>query len=737
MNSHQQDMKKHFKLYKAGKLWLVTALASAGFMVTGHHQVKADTTDQAGTKIVRKLNNTNNGSNDSSQTVSNNETNNTSTTLNNVYVQSATSQNNGNSSNVAQTGVNTSNSNDANNRTNTINSSDSNNVNSTDDSQSSLTNKNVEYTQNGQWYLKDANGNTLNGWQKLNDGRTVYYQTNDNTMVHGEKDIDGDWYHFNEVSGAMSTGFTQLADGRLVYYDPSNGKMVHSPQLTVNNHQYTVNQQIGAVRTGWNNYNDHEYYIHNDGTYASGEEKITGNWYYFNPDQGDVMSTGFTTLPDGREVYYQLDNGHMVHGEKKISGNWYHFDEVTGQVSTGLLKLKDGRTVYYDDEGRMLYGERVVNGNHYFFDYTDGHMITGLFYNKDKQGLQYYDQDGIRHHGEVTIDGKVYNFATREDLLLSDKTGEQSINGNWYFFNDNGSVATGLVALRDGRTVYYSPDTAQMVHGEVKLNGKWHFFDYGDGHEHKNEFAQLHDGRTTYYDNNGNMVYGEKAVNGHWYFFDKSNGKMATGFTWLPDGRVVYYDNLGHMLYSWQKINGVQYYFDRQTGNMARGHVSIDGHNHTFDNLGHLDEWGWPFPNVGEGHFMGSQLFGVNPGGEFRMNGFHDGLDFGSADHPGSEVHAIHSGKVTQIGYAGGLDNYVLVDTGEYLIVYQEAFASRSDIYVHVGQEISTGDVIGQRDTSHVHIGVTRQHNFNIALANSFNNNGTWLNPLDLIRNGQ
>ena len=150
----------------------------------------------------------------------------------------------------------------------------------------------------------------------------------------------------------------------------------------------------------------------------------------------------------------------------------------------------------------------------------------------------------------------------------------------------------------------------------------------------------------------------------------------------------------------------------------------------------HNNRWAWPFPSVGEGHFMGAQLFGVNPGGQFRQNGFHDGLDFGAYDHPGTQVHAIHSGTIVGVGYTAGLDWYALEDTGEYLIVYQEAFSNRGNITVKPGQKIEVGDVIGNRDTSHVHIGITRQHNFNIALAKSFTNDGTWLNPLEIIRNG-
>lgn len=150
----------------------------------------------------------------------------------------------------------------------------------------------------------------------------------------------------------------------------------------------------------------------------------------------------------------------------------------------------------------------------------------------------------------------------------------------------------------------------------------------------------------------------------------------------------------------------------------------------------HNNRWAWPFPSVGEGHFMGAQLFGVNAGGEFRQNGFHDGLDFGAYDHPGTQVHAIHSGTIVGVGYTAGLDWYVLEDTGEYLIVYQEAFSNRGNINVTPGQKIEVGDVIGNRDTSHVHIGITREHNFNRALAKSFTNDGTWLNPLEIIRNG-
>ena len=143
--------------------------------------------------------------------------------------------------------------------------------------------------------------------------------------------------------------------------------------------------------------------------------------------------------------------------------------------------------------------------------------------------------------------------------------------------------------------------------------------------------------------------------------------------------------------------------------------------------------WGWPFPDVGEGNFMQAQRFG-NDGG-YRQNGFHDGLDFGSVDHPGREVHAIHGGKVTIKSYMGGLGNYVVISGGGYNVVYQEAFSSPRNIIVNVGDTVKVGDVIGYRDTNHLHVGVTKT-DFNVAVGKSFTNDGTWLDPLELIKNG-
>lgn len=150
------------------------------------------------------------------------------------------------------------------------------------------------------------------------------------------------------------------------------------------------------------------------------------------------------------------------------------------------------------------------------------------------------------------------------------------------------------------------------------------------------------------------------------------------------------------------------------------------------------NKWQWPFPSAGEGVFDSTQLFGINPGGEFRKNGFHDGLDFGTSYHPGSQVHAVHGGKIVNKAYAsGGIGWYVVTydkDDG-YYIEYQEAFSNASKIIVNVGDEVKTGQIIGYRDTDHLHLGITKSP-LPGAFSHAFNNDGTWLDPRIIIKNG-
>lgn len=145
--------------------------------------------------------------------------------------------------------------------------------------------------------------------------------------------------------------------------------------------------------------------------------------------------------------------------------------------------------------------------------------------------------------------------------------------------------------------------------------------------------------------------------------------------------------------------------------------------------------WAWPFSGqVDKTKFSGGQLFGKNPGGEtLRQNGFHDGLDFGSATFSG-DIHAVHGGTVYMIATSNdGRGTHINVRSSDgYYETYQEFGSS---VKVKQGDEIKTGDVIATLTSSHLHLGISKTE-IEAAQASAFSDDGTWLDPLTVIQNG-
>lgn len=93
--------------------------------------------------------------------------------------------------------------------------------------------------------------------------------------------------------------------------------------------------------------------------------------------------------------------------------------------------------------------------------------------------------------------------------------------------------------------------------------------------------------------------------------------------------------------------------------------------------------------------------------GSMWSSGYHTGLDF--AAPTGTLIKAIHSGTITEAGWAGayGYRTILTLDDGTQLW-----FCHQSSINVSVGQKVSTGDIIGRVGATgnvtgpHVHLEV-------------------------------
>lgn len=162
-------------------------------------------------------------------------------------------------------------------------------------------------------------------------------------------------------------------------------------------------------------------------------------------------------------------------------------------------------------------------------------------------------------------------------------------------------------------------------------------------------------------------------------------------------------------------------------------------------------EWAYPFKGMtyksAKAQMDSAQAFGVHAGNG-RKNNYHDGVDFGTAQHNGQAIRAIHGGKVVDIGFRGTTQNdiggYVVTKSSDgWYIVYQEFVFSPSEsdvIKVKKGETVEAGETIGILSSStanvnHVHIGATKQV-WSKAISNSFSSAGGWKDPLELIKKG-
>ncbi|MBM6764233.1 N-acetylmuramoyl-L-alanine amidase [Ligilactobacillus agilis] len=133
------------------------------------------------------------------------------------------------------------------------------------------------------WYLFGNDNKVLVGFQKLIDGRTVYYDISTAQMQYGQQQINGHWYLFDKWSGAMQTGFQYISEQNKTVYYANNGQMQYGRQ-NINGHWYIFDTASGDMYRGW---------------------KTEGNdWYYYDKDSGQ-MRTGNVTI---NGVNYTFDN---------------------------------------------------------------------------------------------------------------------------------------------------------------------------------------------------------------------------------------------------------------------------------------------------------------------------------------------------------------------------------------------------------------------------------------------
>lgn len=167
-------------------------------------------------------------------------------------------------------------------------------------------------------------------------------------------------------------------------------------------------------------------------------------------------------------------------------------------------------------------------------------------------------------------------------------TGWKSIDGNYYYFNENGIMLSDQW-IGD----YYVDENGVWLENYrpaqwMITNGKWWYREI-DGSYPFSQWKIIAD-KWYYFDAAGYCVTGWNYINGDWYYLDAA-GAMCTGWTSVG-GYWYYLNNDGSMETGWISVGGHWYYLNND-GSMETGWISVDGYWYYLNNDGAMAVSQW------------------------------------------------------------------------------------------------------------------------------------------------
>lgn len=189
------------------------------------------------------------------------------------------------------------------------------------------------------------------------------------------------------------------------------------------------------------------------------------------------------------------------------------------------------------------------------------------------------------------------NISSVDDLEI--KTGWESEDGIWYYFDESGNKITNEQSLINDK-YYRFDETGKMITGWYETNDKaWYY--YVSSGAMKTGWANINK-KWYYFDEEGQMTTGWQEVNGEVYYFNLS-GHMQTGWVELNDD-WYYFNSSGNMATGWLELNQAKYYL-RSNGSMVTGSHTINSVTHFFAASGRWEGnwvktsngWQYIYPN--------------------------------------------------------------------------------------------------------------------------------------------
>ena len=302
------------------------------------------------------------------------------------------------------------------------------------------------------------------GWHQNDDG-SYYYVRDGEILKDCVEKIDDSYYGF-DWNGVMYVDtdfwlFDEEAETDKWYRAKADGSLYV-------NEWYSLDE--------W-----HTYYYGADGKRYSGLQTIDGKQYYFNENDDTLYQDTMITAEDGT-IYFCDEEGvatELVNNDwTEIAGKKYYIKD--GQVLKDCVEKIgdfyygfDWDCVMYADSEFGIWNAEIQKYENYRAK-ADGRLYVNEWYIYNEWNTYYYGADGKAYRGVQTIDGNQYYFEDNGTLRQDDIVTTE--DGRVYFCDENG-IATELIN-NDWTEIagkkYYVKD-GQVLKGCIEKIGDFYY----------------------------------------------------------------------------------------------------------------------------------------------------------------------------------------------------------------------------------------------------------------------